>query len=76
MKTKSLNYVLKRSNSRPRSVPHKANCVDIALMEGHGIKGLKAIWFRSGDGKKFGCKNDLYFQQSAGKMGYVTYKID
>ena len=54
---------------------HKANCAELALMSGHGIEGSKAIWYRAGDGKKFGCKTDQYFHQTCQKLGYTVVKI-
>lgn len=76
MKSKSINYVMKHACMPGRTRKfHKANCVDMALMAGQGVNGYKVIWFREGDGKKFGCKNDQYFQQTCGKMGYHAVKI-
>ena len=76
MKVKTLNYVQNHSSSRPRANVHQANCVELALQAGQGVAGYKAVWYREGDGKKFGCKNDLYFQQTCSKLGYVVYKLD
>lgn len=76
MQTKSLSYVLKRAVQQGRSRKfHKANCAELALMNGHGINGQKAIWYRKGDGKKFGCKTDQYFHQTCQKLGYTVIQI-
>ncbi len=73
----TLEYVLKHAvqPNRARRLL-KPNCAELALMAGHGIEGYKAIWIREGDGKKFGCKTDLYFQQTCGKLGYTVIRID
>lgn len=76
MKTKSYSYVMKRACMPGKARKFlQANCVEQALMAGHGIEGYKAVWFREGDGVKFGCKNDHYFQQTCGKLGYTCIKI-
>lgn len=76
IKTGSLEYVLRHAIQKGRSRRiHKANCAELALQAGHGIDGYKAIWFREGDGLKFGCKSDQYFQQTCGKLGFTVIKI-
>ena len=76
MKTKSLSYVMKRTlqPNRVRKL-YQPNCAERALMEGHGVEGYKAIWYREGDGKKFGCKNDQYFHQTCQKLGYTVFRL-
>ena len=76
LKKSSLEYVLKHAVQKGRDRQFvKANCVELALQAGHGIDGYHAIWYREGDGKKFGCKNDLYFHQTCQKLGYTVVKI-
>lgn len=76
MSTKSIHYVMKRA-LRPNCARkmHQANCVDLAMQAGHGIEGYKAVWYREGDGVKFGCLSDQYFQQTCNKLGYDCIKI-
>ena len=72
----SLEYVLKHAvqPNRERKL-YMPNAAERALMAGHGIEGYKAIWYRAGDGKKFGCKNDRYFHQTCQKLGYTVIQI-
>ena len=67
LKQGSLEYVLKHAV--------QPNCAERALMAGHGVDGYKAIWYRKGDGKKFGCKSDTYFHQTCQKLGYTVIQI-
>lgn len=76
MKPKSLEYVLKRQlRACSKRKFHQASCIDKALMAGHGIQGYKALWYREGDGKKFGCINDNYFAQACYHAGYTAVRI-
>ena len=76
LKTGSLEYVLKRAVQKGRARAFKqANCAELAIQAGHGIEGYHGIWYREGDGKKFGCKNDQYFHQTCQKLGYTVVKI-
>lgn len=76
LKKDSLEYVLKHAvqPGRERKFP-KPNCAERALMAGHGVEGYKAIWYREGDGVKFGCKTDQYFHQTCQKLGYTVIKV-
>lgn len=76
LKQGSLEYVLKHAVQQNRSRKFlQPNCAERALMAGHGIEGCKAIWYRKGDGKKFGCKTDQYFHQTCQKLGYTVIQI-
>ena len=76
LKKGSLEYVLKHAvqQNRVRKF-HQPNCAERALMAGHGVEGYKVIWYRAGDGKKFGCKNDQYFHQTCTKLGFTVIQI-
>lgn len=76
LKTGSLEFVLKHAVQPGRDRKFlQANCAELAIQAGHGIEGYHGIWYREGDGKKFGCKNDLYFHQTCQKLGYTVVKI-
>ena len=75
-KAGTLDYVLKHAVQKGRQRKFLlANCAELALQAGHGIEGYHAIWYREGDGVKFGCKNDQYFHQTCQKLGYTVVKI-
>ena len=76
IKAGTLEYVLKHAVQKGRQRKFLlANSAELALQAGHGIEGYRAIWYREGDGVKFGCKNDPYFHQSCQKLGYTVVKI-
>lgn len=76
LKKGSLEYVLKHALQQNRSRKFlQLNCAERALMAGHGVDGYKVIWYRKGDGVKFGCKNDKYFHQTCQKLGYTVIQI-
>lgn len=76
LKQGSLEYVLKHAvqPNRGRKLL-QPNCAERALMAGHSVDGYKAIWYRKGDGVKFGCKSDQYFHQTCQKLGYTVIQI-
>lgn len=76
LKKDSLEFVLKHAvqPGRDRKL-HKANCAELAIQAGHGVAGYHAIWYREGDGVKFGCKTDQYFHQTCQKLGYTVIKV-
>lgn len=76
LKKNSLEYVLKHAvqPNRDRKLL-QPNCAELALMAGHGVDGYKAIWYRKGDGAKFGCKSDTYFHQTCQKLGYTVIQV-
>ena len=76
LKKGSLEYVLKHAVQKGRDRKfHQANCAELAIQAGHGVAGYHAIWYRKGDGVKFGCKSDLYFHQTCQKLGYTVIKV-